>query len=166
MSKVSGKRQDGERAAFRNFVDNIAFFGGGKPENAPEAIALALHAKWNRIGSRYRKQVIMLFTAALPLREEKRVAASNDPEDMPKDLKALHGMFDNGGSEYAPCYWYRGGRLPAFAPVTSGNPWSAVGQWNLAWTLHSDSCLYSEFDSEFCMEDAMEDAVTLVFGDF
>lgn len=139
-------------------MDNIALFGGGdKPENAPEAIALALHAKWNRIGSRYRKQVIMLFTDAdaLPLREEKRVAASNDPEDMPKDLKALHEMFDNGDSEYAPSYWYRGGRLPAFAPVTSGNTWSAIGQWDRAWTLHSDSCLYSEF----CMEDAMEDAV-------
>ena len=115
-------------------MDNIAYFGGGKPENAPEAIALALHAKWNRIGSRYRKHVIMLFTDAdaLPLREEKRVVASNDPEDMPKDLKAQHGMFDHGDSEYAPYSWYRGGRLPAFAPVTSGNPWSAVGQWNLA----------------------------------
>lgn len=151
-----------EMDAFENFVDGIEAQGGGdNPENALEAIALALRSNWTRTGGRFRRHAIMLFTdaAALPLQEEKRVVASNYPEGMPMDLAELHEMFDHGDQEFAPYYSPRHGRLVIYAPITSGDTWSAIKAWERAWVVPTRP-------DGGCEEIDLEDALATLTGTF
>ena len=127
---------DGQEA-FNRFVDGIEACGGSGSPNALEAISLALRSDWKRIGGRFRRQIIILFTASepLPLQDRERAAAPNYPEGIPQDLAGLHAVFDGGDPDYAPDYSPRHCRLVIYAPLTDGSTWHAFKTWNRTWVV-------------------------------
>lgn len=151
-----------QQEAFENFVDGIEATGGGDgPENALEAIALALRSNWTTTGGRFRRHATLLFTdaPALPLQEASRVTSSIYPEAMPMDLAELHDMFDRGDQEYAPAYSGKHGRLVIFAPEAAGDTWSAIKTWERAWVVPTKP-------GGGCEEIELEDALAILAGTF
>lgn len=127
-----------QQLAFEDFVDGIEAMGGGDgPENALEAITLALRSKWTTSGGRFRRHAIMLFTdaPALPLRDPQRMEAPGYPQDMPATLSELQDLFEQGDPVHAPDYSPRHGRLVVFAPESAGDTWSAFKTWERTWVV-------------------------------
>ena len=127
-----------QQLAFEDFVDSIEAMGGGDgPENALEALVLALRSKWTSEGGHYRRHAIMLFTdaPALPLRDPQRMEAPGYPQDMPATLSELQDLFEQGDPVHAPDYSPRHGRLVVFAPESAGDTWSAIKTWKRAWLV-------------------------------
>ena len=125
-----------QQLAFEHFVDGIEAMGGGDgPENALEALVMALRSKWTSEGGRYRRHAIMLFTdaPALPLRDPGRMEAPGYPQDMPASLNELQDLFEQGDPVHAPDYVPRHGRLIVFAPASDGDTWSALKTWKRTW---------------------------------
>ena len=116
---------------FRAFVEGIRADGGGDiPENAFEAIAVAMKSDWTpkQTGKKSR-QIIAVFSdaPALPLGE--RAGCPGYPTDLPKDLAELSSWWEMGmpqdvGGNYAPKY----GRLIAFVP--NDETWTQIESWN------------------------------------
>ncbi len=121
---LSGEVNDSE--AFHEFVNEIQPSGGGDlPENALEAIALAMKSDWNPNGGKYRRQIILVYTdnEALPLGE--RATAPTYPTDMPADLATLSDWWSNGGQEFGGNLEPALSRLVVFAPDMW--PWNEAG---------------------------------------
>lgn len=127
---------DGQEA-FNRFVDGIEACGGSGSPNALEAISLALRSDWKRIGGRFRRQIVILFTASepLPLQDRERAAAPNYPEGIPQDLADLHAVFDGGDPAYAPDHSPRHCRLVIYAPLTVDGTWYAIKTWERTWVI-------------------------------
>ena len=122
-----------ETEEFKNFVNSIEAKGGGNgPENALEAIALALKSDWTTGGSKQR-HVILVFTDAPALSLGERSGAATYPGGLPTDLAMLTAWWEGTdqiiGSTYKPKY----GRLVAFAP--EDYPWAEMQSWNRYWPL-------------------------------
>lgn len=121
--------------SFRRFVSDIEASGGGDtPENALEAIALALKSKWTTNGSKRRHAILVFSDApALPLGE--RSGCPNYPSGLPSNLAQLgswwEGTDQSLGSTYQPKY----GRLVAFVP--NAEPWTELQAWNRYWPAFS-----------------------------
>ena len=112
-------------------VDGIKTGGGGdKPENALEALALAIKSKWTTGGDRRRHMVLMLTNApAHPL--QYRADCEGYPEGMPKDLAELGDWWQYDELEGRPfdgTYCVRAGRLIIYAPEQE--PWTYMASWN------------------------------------
>lgn len=151
-----------QQLAFENFVDGIEAMGGGDgPENALEAITLALRSKWTTSGGRFRRHAILLFTdaPALPLLDPERKDAVNYPEGMPANVGELHELFDHGDQEMAPYYSPRHGRLVVFAPESAGDTWSAIKTWDRAWVVPTKP-------GGGCEEIELENAIAVLVGSF
>lgn len=124
-----------QSSAFRKFVSDIEASGGGDtPENALEAIALALKSKWTTGGSKRRHAILVFSDApALPLGE--RADCPNYPSGLPRTLAQLGSWWEGTdqtlGSTYQPKY----GRLVAFVP--NAEPWTELQAWNRYWPAFS-----------------------------
>ena len=124
-------------AAFQEFVNGIQARGGGDgPENALEAIALALKSEWTTGGSKRRHAVLMFSDAqALPL--DARATASSYPAGMPKDLGELGAWWEGTDQSLSSTYQPAAGRLVAFVPNAS--PWTELQAWNRYWPAFSNA---------------------------
>ena len=114
-----------ERAKLlRRLRDVRAIGGGDPPENALEALYLALRADW--AGDRFGRQIILLFTDAPALlpHDPDREDATGYPADMPADTGALQELYENGrkGLSYDPTK----ARLVACAPKAN---WDFMRAW-------------------------------------
>lgn len=122
--------------AFNTFVQGIEAKGGGDiPENALEAIALALKSDWT--SSPHHRQVILVFTdaPALPLGE--RASSANYPMDLPKDFSELKAIWDDAAGIPNSNYRRRYGRLVIFAP--NATPWNDMEEWSRCFTYFNQS---------------------------
>ena len=122
---------------FNAYVNGIEVKGGGDlPENALEAIALALKSKWTTGGNK-RRHAILVFTdaAALPLGE--RAACVGYPAGMPADLAELGAWWEGTEQTLDSTYQPNAGRLVAFAP--NAYPWTDIQAWNRYWPAFSQA---------------------------
>lgn len=120
---------------FRTFVSGIEAIGGGDtPENALEAIALALKSQWTTGGSK-RRHAILVFTdaPALPLNE--RADCPKYPDNLPKDLSKLGAWWEGMDQSMDSTYQAKYGRLVVFAP--KAYPWNELQVWNRYWPAFS-----------------------------
>ena len=141
---------------FESFLRSIKATGGGDgPENALEAIALALKSDWTTGGSR-RRHYILVFTdaPALPLGE--RASAASYPEGMPKDLAQLGAWWECNDQTLTSTYQKKAGRLVAFVPNAS--PWVDMQGWNRYWPV------FSEKAGAGCSEVDIQEAIAVLVG--
>lgn len=125
-----------QEEAFAQYLDDIEAFGGGDlPENALEAIALALRSPWTTEGGRFRRHVTMLFTdaPARALQDPACTASPCYPHNMPANLEELYQLFTQGDPVNAPCYSPDRARLIVFAPVESCSAWDNMKTWERTW---------------------------------
>lgn len=136
---------------FKAFVSGIEAIGGGDtPENALEAIALALKSKWTTGGNK-RRHAILVFTdaAALPLGE--RSGSAGYPEGMPKDLAELGSWWEGTEQTLDTTYQPKYGRLVVFAP--NAYPWTDIQAWNRYWPAFSPAGTgLSEVDTQAAID--------------
>lgn len=121
--------------AFKRYVGNIEAAGGGDtPENALEAVALALKSNWTTDGAK-RRHAILVFSdaAALPLGE--RSDCPNYPRNLPKNLAGLGAWWEGMDQSMDSTYQARFGRLVAFVPKVA--PWTELQAWNRYWPAFS-----------------------------
>lgn len=124
-----------QNAAFRSFVSSIEACGGGDaPENALEAISLALKSDWTTSGSK-RRHVILVFSDAPALELGERADCPNYPRDLPKSLGALGAWWEGTSQEFSSNYSRTAGRLVAFVPEVE--PWRDLQTWNRYWPAFS-----------------------------
>lgn len=121
--------------AFKRYVSNIEAAGGGDtPENALEAIALALKSNWTTGGSKRRHAILVFSDApALPLGE--RSDCPNYPRNLPKNLASLGAWWEGMDQSMDSTYQARFGRLVAFVPKVA--PWAELQAWNRYWPAFS-----------------------------
>lgn len=128
-----------QESEFKNFVNAIEPTGGGDiPENALEAIALALKSNWTTGGSN-RRHVVAMFTDAPALSLGERRDCANYPSDMPADITQLADWFMNGSQAFTGNYQPTKGRLVCFVP--NAEPWTLMdGNWgSRAWFAYSQA---------------------------
>lgn len=121
--------------AFRACVAGIEARGGGDgPENALEAIALALKSDWTTGGSKRRHAVLMFSDApALPL--SARAGSASYPAGMPADIAQLGAWWEGTDQTLGSSYQSKAGRLVAFVP--NAEPWTEITTWNRYWPAFS-----------------------------
>lgn len=108
------------------FIDGVQPKGGGdKPENALEALALAIKSDWT-MESRYRRHIVIMITNAPAHPLQYRADCEGYPEGMPKDLAELGDWWEgvNRGHQRI---------LITFAPNVS--PWTDMEVWNRCWFI-------------------------------
>ena len=130
-------QDDGQEIEFKNFVASIEADGGGDaPENALEAIALALKSDWTTSGDKQRHAIFMFSDApALPLGA--RADASSYPTDLPKDIAALSSWWEGTDQTIGSTFIPKNGRLVAFVP--NAEPWTDLQVWNRYYPVFSES---------------------------
>ena len=129
---------DDGQTAFVKYIDGIEPSGGGDfPENALEAIVLAMRSHWASSGSN-RRQAILLFTDTEPLdlRLADRMNNPKYPEGMPANLDEMRRLYEYGDQEYATYYRPRYGRLVIYAPRTKESKWNTLRSWPRTWVVH------------------------------
>ena len=123
---------------FHKFVEGVKAKGGGGdgPENALEALALAMRSDWTSEGTKQR-HVILVFTdaSAVPLRDPSRTSNPSYPADMPDSLADLGDMWAGESQELGGMPSGKSARLVLFAPSTS--PWTDIQVWNNVWAAFS-----------------------------
>ena len=111
------------------------FAGGGDiPENALEAIALALKSDWTTDGSK-RRHVILVFSDAPALPLGARAGSSGYPSGMPADIAQLGAWWEATDQTLGSNYQAKAGRLVAFVP--NAEPWTELQAWNRYWPAFS-----------------------------
>lgn len=124
-----------ENEAFKAFVSGIEAQGGGDaPENALEAIALALKSDWTTGGSK-RRHAILVFSDAPALPLGARAASPQYPSGMPKDIAQLGAWWEATDQTLGSTYQAKAGRLIAFVP--NAEPWTEISAWNRYWPAFS-----------------------------
>ena len=122
---------------FRAFVNGIIACGGGDgPENALEAMALALKSKWTTGGSK-RRHAVLVFSDAAALPLGARASSANYPSDLPKDLPHLGAWWEGTDQTLDSTYQVNAGRLVAFVP--NAEPWTELQAWNRYWPAFSQA---------------------------
>lgn len=124
-----------DNAEFKSCVSSIEARGGGDgPENALEAIALALKSDWTKGGSK-RRHAILLFSDASALPLGARADSPSYPDGMPKDIAQLGAWWENTDQSLDSNYEKRAGRFIAFVP--NAEPWTEITTWNRYWPAFS-----------------------------
>lgn len=124
-----------ENAAFQSFVNGIVATGGGDiPENALEAVALALKSDWTTGGSK-RRHAILVFSDAEALALGARAGSPSYPAGMPADLAQLGAWWEGTDQSLSSTYQPKAGRLVAFVPNAA--PWTELQAWNRYWPAFS-----------------------------
>lgn len=116
-----------EAEEFKHFVDRLEAKGGGDlPENALEAIAMAMQSDWcTTLDSSVRKRhIIVLFTdaPAHELEQSKDGIDENYPENMPKSYSELMDMWYGQGIGVTTLNQIAK-RMAVYAPKTA-DPWN------------------------------------------
>ena len=121
---------DADNGEFIDYVSKINATGGGDdPENALEALALAIKSDWTQSGV-VRRHVILMYTDAPALKLGERKDAPFYPvTDMPEDLAELHDWWEGPDMED------RAKRLIIFAPDEA--PWSEMVDWRSTFLIPS-----------------------------
>ena len=121
---------------FKAFVNGIEARGGGDgPENALEAIALALKSDWTTGGDK-RRHVILVFSDAPALSLDARAGCCSYPTgEMPTDLAQLGSWWEGTDQTLGSTYQPNAGRLVAFVP--NAEPWTELQAWNRYWPAFS-----------------------------
>ena len=122
--------------AFRSFVSSIEAKGGGDgPENALEAIALALKSDWTAEPGVKKRHAILVFSdaPALPLGE--RAGSAKYPSGLPANLAQLGAWWEGTDPTFSSAYQPIAGRLVAFVP--DAEPWTDMQAWNRFWGAFS-----------------------------
>ena len=141
---------------FKNCVQNITASGGGdEPENALEAIALALKSDWTTEGAR-RRHVIVVFTDASALELGARSDSPKYPDGMPSSLAELAAWWEKTDQTFGGTYERKAGRLVAFVP--NATPWTDIQSWNRYWPNFSSTA------GGGCSEIDIQSAVDIVVG--
>lgn len=142
---------------FQTFVNGIEASGGGDiPENALEAIALALKSDWTTGGSKRRHAILVFSDApALPLGERKD--HPNYPAGMPADLAQLGAWWEGTDQTMGGTYQPKAGRLVAFVP--NAEPWTELQAWNRYWPAFSNA-------GEGLTDVDIQSAIDLLVGSF
>lgn len=126
-----------DNAKFRDFVMKIEACGGGDtPENALEAIALAIKSKWTLSGSR-RRHAILVFTDAPALELGERKDMLGYPQGMPRNIAELGAWWEGTDQYFKGNYQPKAGRLVAFVPKEK--PWNDLQSWNRFWPAFSQA---------------------------
>ena len=126
-----------QNVAFRDFVSGIEACGGGDgPENALEAIALALKSNWTTSGSK-RRHAILVFTDAPALPMGERADSPNYPTGLPKNIAQLGAWWEGTDQSLGSTYQKKAGRLVAFVP--NAEPWTDITAWNRYWPAFSSA---------------------------
>lgn len=126
-----------QNAEFEAFVNGIEATGGGDgPENALEAIALALKSNWTTEGSK-RRHAILVFSDAPALELGARADAASYPQGMPADLAQLGAWWESTDQTFTGTYQVKAGRLVAFVP--NAEPWTSLTAWNRYWPAFSQA---------------------------
>ena len=124
-----------QNEAFRAHVAGITATGGGDgPENALEAVALALKSDWATSGTK-RRHVILVFSDAPALPLGARASSASYPSGMPADLAELGAWWEGTDQSLTSNYQPKAGRLVAFVP--NAEPWSDLQAWNRYWPAFS-----------------------------
>jgi hypothetical protein len=116
-----------DNTQFRDFVSSIEAAGGGdEPENALEAIALAMASDWVKEGTK-KRHIIMIWTdaSAHPLEKALEGKPSNYPQGIPETMTELGDWWANRQSGKMI---HSAKRLIIFAPDTQ--PWTEI---SIAW---------------------------------
>lgn len=121
--------------AFSAFINSIEAKGGGDvPENALEAISLALKSDWTTEGAKRRQVIVVLSDApAHPL--GKRADCCNYPVGLPESFEHLSRWWEGIDATFCGTYQPRRGRLLAFVPHEK--PWTDMECWNRYWPEYS-----------------------------
>lgn len=121
--------------AFKSFVNAIEAKGGGDgPENALEAIALALQSDWT-IGGSKRRHAILVFSDAPALSLGERAGAKSYPSGLPTSIAQLGSWWEGTDQTLGSTYQAKAGRLVAFVP--NAEPWTELQAWNRYWPAFS-----------------------------
>lgn len=135
---------DEEKEEFNAFVESITATGGGDgPENALEALALAIKSDWVKTGA-VRRHVILMYTDSCALSFSARRDSDKYPYDMPEDLAELHDWWEGQDMEA------RAKRLIIFAP--EAEPWNSMVDWQSTFLIASQAgagC--SDSDMQTCI---------------
>ena len=116
---------------------SIAASGGGDgPENALEAIALALKSDWTTGGSN-RRHAILVFSDAPALPLGARAGSALYPSGMPASLAELGAWWAGTDQSLGGTYQPQAGRLVAFVP--NAEPWTDLQAWNRYWPAFSNA---------------------------
>lgn len=142
---------------FRAFVNGITAQGGGDiPENALEALALALKSNWTTGGSK-RRHAVLMFSDAPALALGERASQPGYPAGMPKNLGELGAWWEGTDQTMGSTYQPNAGRLVAFVP--NAEPWTDLQTWNRYWPAYSAAGTgLSELD--------IQSAIDLLVGSF
>ena len=120
---------------FKACVNGIDATGGGDtPENALEAIALALKSDWTTSGAK-RRHAIPVFTDAPALALGERKDSPNYPSAMPENLAQLGAWWEGTDQTLSSTYQPKAGRLVAFVP--NAEPWTELQVCNRYWPAFS-----------------------------
>ena len=104
------------------FVDTIVRVpGGDEPQNALEAIALALKSDWVT-GDVKKRHIIAVFTEASAHPLGKRACYPSYPDEMPKDLDELIRLIDGTDGATVGSYYPKRANLICFCP--DEYPWN------------------------------------------
>lgn len=143
--------EEDDSAAFSAHINSIQpLYGGDLPENALEAIALALKSDWTKEGTK-RRHVIVVFTDAPALPLGLRAGSPGYPEGMPKDFAQLSEWWEGESQDFSGNYEITAGRLVIFAP--DAEPWSEFQTWTRTWyTATNPGEGMSEIDMGMIME--------------
>ena len=120
---------------FKAFVEGIEAKGGGDtPENALEALTLALKSDWTTEGSK-RRHAVLMFTDAPALALGERAGSGSYPSDMPTDIAQLGAWWEGTDQSFTGTYQPNAGRFVAFVP--NAEPWTELTSWNRYWPAFS-----------------------------
>lgn len=122
-------------------IDLVDYAGGGdRPENALEALYLAMRSmalsddRGVRRPIEQLRQVIILFTDSVPFRPEGRKNRSRRrtkgyPEKMPETLEEFKNLWNKGDRNLLPGYQPGCGRLVICAPFTNNSRTGDMLNW-------------------------------------
>ena len=118
------EKDEGDK--LERFVRDLEPLGGGDiPENALEAITMAIKSDWIKVGSR-RRHVVIVFTDAPALDLSARKACKNYPKSgMPDTFMDLTAMWEGATQMFQNKMDPKGKRLVLFAPLADGT-WQNV----------------------------------------
>jgi hypothetical protein len=112
-------RTDAE--AFQSFVRGLNATGGGdEPENALEALALAIRSPWNRAEQAKARHLIVVWTdaSAHPLEKAAKSRPAAYPPNMPANLDELTELWEEMNNSSR--------RLIIYAP--DAEPWNIISE--------------------------------------
>ena len=111
-----------------NFLEKLEVRGGGDcPEDALQALALALKSDWTLDGSK-RRHIVMMFSDAPAHDLKEHADCIGYLEDMPIDLNHLAGWWHGTNCTLNSTYSARSGRLVLFVPQCE--PWEEIMTWS------------------------------------